>query len=371
MRCSYCGTDSPDNNTHRTAHATADAPRRCEGCDRELPPPPAGSDSRDFRPVTSLVDKPVDPAMIDETPPARPKRIAELEEDGLDEEQDGRRSMAGEELQESAPIGPDDLKPFSLQSAPPFGAGTMPPSDQSPPPGTPPAGKPAAEESGREIPDFGEARHIPERGAGRDVETEEQLPVKGPRENDAWPGDQWNSFRADARRETPHHFPKGGFWIRAFALLIDTVFLYLLGWTVLAAVAVTTGFQDAIIANRAALEQAIQAGSNALMETLEPLLAPYADTFGITLWALAMVSFLYRPLCHATWGKTLGKWFLGLRVITIDGAPLGLGKATLRFIGYMIAIIPLSFGLLWVVFDPQKQGWHDRIASTYVIKERG
>ncbi len=179
------------------------------------------------------------------------------------------------------------------------------------------------------------------------------------------------SFRANAQREAPHPLPKGGFWIRAVALLIDTVFLYLLSWAVLTVISVTTGFQDAIIANRAALEQAIQAGPDALMETLDPLLAPYADIFRNALGALALVSFLYRPLCHATWGKTLGKWFLGLRVVTTEGAPLGLGKAFLRYIGYMISIIPLSFGLLWVVYDPQKQGWHDKIAATYVIKERG
>lgn len=333
MRCPYCGTDSPDNNTRTAAHANADAPRQCEDCGRAMPTPSAGPDTHRFRPVTSLVDKPVDPAMIDETPPARPKRIAELEEDGRKEEEDGRRSMAGEELQESAPIGPDDLKASLLESAPSSGAGTMPPSDQSTPPGGPPAGKPAAEDIGREIPDFGEARQIPE-------------------------------------RETPHLLPKGGFWIRGFALLIDTVFLYLLSWAALAIVSATTGFQDTIIVNRAALEQAVQAGPDALRETLEPLLAPYADTFRIALWALALGSFLYRPLCHATWGKTLGKRLLGLRVVTTDGAPLELGKAFLRYIGYMISIIPFAFGLLWVVFDPQKQGWHDRIAATYVIKEK-
>lgn len=346
MRCPYCGAEAPENDPDRVARANADTPRHCEGCDRELPLRTAGSDTRkppgprDFRPVTSLVDKPVDPAMIDETPPARPKRIEELEDEGLEEEENGRRSRAGEELQESAPIGPDDLKGPVL-------------------------------ESDRKIPDFGEARKIPARGAGRVVERERKAPEKESPTNEAWASDRWDSFRADVRSEAPPLPPKGGFWIRGLALLFDTVFLYFLSWATLAVISATTGFQDAIIANRAAIEQAIQAGPDALMEIINPLLAPYADTFRIVLGALMLASFLYRPLCHATWGKTFGKQLLGLRVVTTDGAPLGLGKAFLRYIGYMISIIPLAFGLLWVVFDPQKQGWHDRIAATYVIKERG
>jgi uncharacterized RDD family membrane protein YckC len=35
---------------------------------------------------------------------------------------------------------------------------------------------------------------------------------------------------------------------------------------------------------------------------------------------------------------------------------------------YVISIIPLFLGLIWVAFDAQKQGWHDKIAGTYVVK---
>ena len=44
-----------------------------------------------------------------------------------------------------------------------------------------------------------------------------------------------------------------------------------------------------------------------------------------------------------------------------------------RYAGYFLAIIPLFAGLVWVAFDSRKQGWHDKLAGTVVIrpKQRG
>jgi uncharacterized RDD family membrane protein YckC len=59
---------------------------------------------------------------------------------------------------------------------------------------------------------------------------------------------------------------------------------------------------------------------------------------------------------------------LGLRVTKTDGTGLDLGRSLLRYVGLIIASIPIGLGLAWVGWDPQKQGWHDKIAGTYVIK---
>lgn len=67
-------------------------------------------------------------------------------------------------------------------------------------------------------------------------------------------------------------------------------------------------------------------------------------------------------------GQTLGMRALKIKVVKTDGSQLDLVGAFLRYIGLVISIIALFVGVLWVLFDANKQGWHDKIASTYVVK---
>jgi hypothetical protein len=39
-----------------------------------------------------------------------------------------------------------------------------------------------------------------------------------------------------------------------------------------------------------------------------------------------------------------------------------------RYLGFVISCVALLIGVIWAAFDAQKQGWHDRIAGTYVVK---
>ena len=66
-------------------------------------------------------------------------------------------------------------------------------------------------------------------------------------------------------------------------------------------------------------------------------------------------------------GQTIGNTLLGIKVVTKDGSQLSGGKAFLRYIGYLVSAIVLSIGFLWAAFDRKRQGWHDKIAGTYVI----
>ncbi len=66
-------------------------------------------------------------------------------------------------------------------------------------------------------------------------------------------------------------------------------------------------------------------------------------------------------------GQTIGYKFFGIKVITVDGKPLSYGKAMLRWLGYYISKIPLYLGLLWIIWDKEKRGWHDKIANTRVV----
>ena len=66
-------------------------------------------------------------------------------------------------------------------------------------------------------------------------------------------------------------------------------------------------------------------------------------------------------------GQTLGNAVMGIRVIRTNGKRLGFLRGLVRSIGYLLAFIPLGLGFLWVLGDDRRQGWHDKLAGTYVI----
>ena len=49
--------------------------------------------------------------------------------------------------------------------------------------------------------------------------------------------------------------------------------------------------------------------------------------------------------------------------------PISWGKAILRYIGYIISGLVLLIGFIWIAFDARRQGWHDKIAGTYVVRK--
>jgi uncharacterized RDD family membrane protein YckC len=67
-------------------------------------------------------------------------------------------------------------------------------------------------------------------------------------------------------------------------------------------------------------------------------------------------------------GQTIGMRALNIKVIKTDGSYLDLVGAFLRYIGLIVSCIALFIGVIWVAFDANKQGWHDKIANTYVVK---
>ena len=67
-------------------------------------------------------------------------------------------------------------------------------------------------------------------------------------------------------------------------------------------------------------------------------------------------------------GQTLGSRALGIRVVKTDGSFLDYPGAFLRYIGFVISCVVFLIGVIWAAFDAQKQGWHDKIAGTYVVK---
>lgn len=84
---------------------------------------------------------------------------------------------------------------------------------------------------------------------------------------------------------------------------------------------------------------------------------------------LGVLYYTYFWSSSSPWpGQTLGNKALGIRVVRTDGSDLSITQALIRYVGLVISIICLFIGVIWAAFDPNKQGWHDKIAGTYVVK---
>jgi predicted Zn finger-like uncharacterized protein len=136
--------------------------------------------------------------------------------------------------------------------------------------------------------------------------------------------------------------PKAGFWIRVVATLLDAVVVFILQ--------VVLSFMLALAG--------IAAGNGGSDE-----LSILVMLFGYTL------SFAYYIFFTGYCGQTPGKMALRIKVINCDGSDIGYGRAAFReVVCKFVSGIILGIGYLMVAFDDQKQGLHDRMASTYVIK---
>ncbi|MDO9515523.1 MAG: RDD family protein [Syntrophales bacterium] len=132
----------------------------------------------------------------------------------------------------------------------------------------------------------------------------------------------------------------GGFWRRFSAILIDSIILNLF----VAILTLTGNFL-------------IPADDGFTYATIIPY-------YGMAL----LINALYFTYFHGTTGQTPGKRMLGLKVVKTNGEAITPGTAFLRWVGYIISKVPLFLGFIWAAFDDRKQGWHDKIAGTVVIR---
>jgi uncharacterized RDD family membrane protein YckC len=67
---------------------------------------------------------------------------------------------------------------------------------------------------------------------------------------------------------------------------------------------------------------------------------------------------------------TPGKMAIGAEVVDARTlGPLSTGQSIVRGLGYFVSTLPFCLGLIWVAFDARKQGWHDKLAGTVVIRK--
>ena len=67
-------------------------------------------------------------------------------------------------------------------------------------------------------------------------------------------------------------------------------------------------------------------------------------------------------------GQTVGKKLLNIRVIDFGtGGSIGYGRALVRYVGRILSSIPLYLGYLWMLWDREKQTWHDKLSNAVVV----
>ena len=131
-----------------------------------------------------------------------------------------------------------------------------------------------------------------------------------------------------------------GFWVRTGAAIIDTVLLLIIIGPIL-----TIIYGEQYWIN----EASVQGFWDVLLNYILPAV-------------VVIIFWIYKS---ATPGK------MATRLIIVD-AKTGAKPSTAQFIGrylaYFVSMIPLFLGIIWVGIDKRKQGWHDKLAGTVVIR---
>jgi uncharacterized RDD family membrane protein YckC len=140
-----------------------------------------------------------------------------------------------------------------------------------------------------------------------------------------------------------HRFPQihyAGFWIRFAAYLIDFVLVQLAAFIVGVILGVIVYGLGTAASDRRSI--------------------------GFVMGLVVAISYNIGML--AAFGWTLGMRILGLRVT--DGnsfGPLGLGKATVRYLASILSGLLFGFGYLKIGWDPEKRALHDQMVNTWVV----
>ncbi|WP_052027454.1 RDD family protein [Pseudoalteromonas luteoviolacea] len=67
---------------------------------------------------------------------------------------------------------------------------------------------------------------------------------------------------------------------------------------------------------------------------------------------------------------TPGKMVYKAKIVDAKtGRALSARQSIIRYIAYYVSLLPFGLGFFWVAWDPKKQGWHDKLAGTVVVRE--
>ena len=133
-----------------------------------------------------------------------------------------------------------------------------------------------------------------------------------------------------------------GFWIRTGAALIDTVLIVAISFPLLVWIYGWEYFD---------------------MDQTGWIAGPADFLISWVLPAIAVIIFWIRKQA------TPGKMAVSAKIVdAASGNPPSAGQCIGRYFAYFVAGLPLGLGILWVAFDKRKQGWHDKLARTVVVR---
>jgi uncharacterized RDD family membrane protein YckC len=76
----------------------------------------------------------------------------------------------------------------------------------------------------------------------------------------------------------------------------------------------------------------------------------------------------FTVLIGSSRGQTLGQMAMGIRVIDFNtGGPIGYGRALIRWLVSIVSALVLFLGYFWMLWDKEKQCWHDKAANDVVV----
>ena len=137
-----------------------------------------------------------------------------------------------------------------------------------------------------------------------------------------------------------HNQEYAGFWIRVGASLVDAILLLIVLGPILTMIYGKSYWLS---------DSLVQGFWDVVLNYLLP--------------AIAIIMFwVYKS---ATPGK------MATRLTIVDaqtGGKPSVGQFVIRYLGYFVATIPLLLGIIWVGIDKRKQGWHDKLAGTVVLR---
>ena len=85
--------------------------------------------------------------------------------------------------------------------------------------------------------------------------------------------------------------------------------------------------------------------------------------------SVILVLTYFTVFVGSTRGQTPGMAAVGVNVVSSDGSgSIGYARALIRTIGGFISAAPYALGFLWMLWDKDKQCWHDKFASAFVVR---
>jgi len=140
----------------------------------------------------------------------------------------------------------------------------------------------------------------------------------------------------------PIEYEYVGFWLRVWASLIDTVLMLVVIFPILFAVYGREQLASGVT---------LSGPANILVSYILP--------------AAVVIAFWQARQA------TPGKMAIGARIVDAKtGGKPSFKQEAIRYLGYFVSTFPLCLGLIWVGIDKRKQGWHDKLAGTVVVRRK-